>query len=69
MAGGLEKVEITLNPKKTAEFFSINQDVKEASRWYLHQFIPQPNYIAAVVVAGKNQNLSFWQINNNDISF
>ncbi|NES02543.1 MAG: 4'-phosphopantetheinyl transferase superfamily protein [Okeania sp. SIO2F4] len=64
LAGGLEKVEISLNPKKPVEFFSINQDIKEASHWYLHQFIPEPNYIAAVVVAGKNQNLSFWQINN-----
>ncbi|MDJ0519440.1 MAG: 4'-phosphopantetheinyl transferase superfamily protein [Trichodesmium sp. MO_231.B1] len=59
LAGGLEKVEISLNP---VEFFSINQDIKETARWYLHQFIPQPNYIAAVVVAGKNQNLNFWHI-------
>ncbi len=68
LAGGLEKVEICLTPEKPVEFFSINQDIKEASRWYLHQFIPQPNYIAAVAVAGKNQNLSFWQINNTDIT-
>lgn len=62
LAGGLEKVEVGLNPEKPIHFFSINGNVQEASPWYLHQFIPQPNYIAAVVVAGKNQNLSFWQI-------
>ncbi len=69
LAGSLEKVEISLNPEKPIQFFSINRDIKEASRWYLDQFIPEPNYIAAVAVAGKNQNLSFWQINNTDIAF
>ncbi|MGB3468258.1 MAG: 4'-phosphopantetheinyl transferase superfamily protein, partial [Cyclobacteriaceae bacterium] len=63
LAGGLEKVEVCLIQEKPIEFFSINGDIKEASGWNLHQFIPQPNYIAAVVVAGKNQNFSFWQIN------
>ena len=67
LAGGLEKVEISLNQEKPVEFFSINGDIEEASHWYLHQFIPQPNYIAAVVVAGKNQSLSFWQMNNIEI--
>ncbi|NEQ40924.1 MAG: 4'-phosphopantetheinyl transferase superfamily protein [Okeania sp. SIO3I5] len=67
LAGGLEKVEICLTPEKPVEFFSINGDIEEASHWYLHQFIPQANYIAAVAVAGKNQNLSFLQINNTDI--
>ncbi|MEM1172392.1 MAG: 4'-phosphopantetheinyl transferase superfamily protein [Cyanobacteria bacterium P01_H01_bin.35] len=67
LAGGLEKVEICLNSEKPVEFFSINEDIEEASHWYLYQFIPQPNYIAAVAVAGKNQNLSFWQMNNTEI--
>ncbi|MEB3341542.1 4'-phosphopantetheinyl transferase superfamily protein [Okeania sp.] len=62
LAGGLEKVEISLNYEKKVEFFCINGNIQEASNWYLYQFIPQDNYIAAVVVAGKNQNLSFWQI-------
>lgn len=63
LAGGLEKVEVCLKPEQPIQFMSINGNIKEASRWYLYQFIPQSNYIAAVVVAGKNQNLSFWQIN------
>ncbi|MGD1702459.1 4'-phosphopantetheinyl transferase family protein [Dapis sp. BLCC M229] len=67
LAGGLEKVEISLIPEKPVDFFSINGNMEEASHWYLHQFIPQPNYIAAVAVAGKNQNLSFWQINKTNI--
>ncbi|WP_293120610.1 hypothetical protein [Okeania sp. SIO1I7] len=62
LAGGLEKVEVCLTPEKPVEFFSINGDLEKASRWYLYQFLPQPNYIAAIVVAGKNQNLSFWQM-------
>ena len=62
LAGGLEKVEICLTPEKSVEFSSINGDIEERSHWYLYQFIPQPNYIAAIVVAGKNQNLSFWEI-------
>ncbi|ABG53648.1 MAG: 4'-phosphopantetheinyl transferase superfamily protein [Trichodesmium sp. St16_bin4-tuft] len=69
LAGHLEKVEICLTPEKPVEFFSINGDIEAASHWYLYQFIPQPNYIAAVVVAEKNQKLSFWQINNTDIVF
>ena len=69
LGGSLEKVEICLTPEKPVEFFSINGDIEEASHWYLYQFIPQPNYIAAVVVAEKNQKLSFWQINNTDIVF
>ncbi|MCL2925797.1 MAG: 4'-phosphopantetheinyl transferase superfamily protein [Trichodesmium sp. MAG_R04] len=66
LAGSLEKVEISLTPEKPVEFFSINGDIEEASHWYLYQFIPQPNYIAAVAVAQKNQKLSFWQINNTE---
>ena len=66
LAGSLEKVEISLTPEKPVEFFSINGDIEEASHWYLYQFIPQHNYIAAVVVAQKNQKLSFWQINNTE---
>ena len=62
LTGGLEKVEICLTPEKPVEFFSINGDIEEASHWYLYQFIPQANYIAAVAVAGKNKNLSFWQL-------
>lgn len=62
LAGGLEKVEISLNSEKPIEFLSINGDIKAASNWYLYQFIPQVNYIAAVAIVGKNQNLSFWQI-------
>ncbi|MCL2933876.1 MAG: 4'-phosphopantetheinyl transferase superfamily protein [Trichodesmium sp. MAG_R03] len=69
LGGSLEKVEICLTPEKPVEFFSINGDIEEASHWYLYQFIPQPNYIAAVVVAEKNQKLSFWKINNTDIVF
>ncbi|NES76659.1 MULTISPECIES: 4'-phosphopantetheinyl transferase superfamily protein [Okeania] len=61
LAGGLEKVEVCLKPEQPIQFISINGDFQEASRWYLHQFIPESNYIAAVVVAGTNQNLSFWQ--------
>lgn len=61
LAGGLEKVEVCLTPEKPIQFFSINGDIEEASHWYLHQFVPQPNYIAAVAVPGKVQNLNFWQ--------
>ncbi|NET26972.1 4'-phosphopantetheinyl transferase superfamily protein [Okeania sp. SIO1I7] len=69
LAGGLEKVEVCLTPEQPIQFISINGDFQEAARWYLYQFIPESNYIAAVAVAGKNQNLSFWQINNIDIAF
>ena len=67
LAGGLEKVEVCLKPEQPIQFMSINGDFQEASRWYLYQFIPESNYIAAVVAAGKNQHLSFWQMNNTEI--
>ncbi|MGK7922688.1 MAG: 4'-phosphopantetheinyl transferase superfamily protein [Trichodesmium sp.] len=67
LAGGLEKVEISLNPEQPVEIFSINGDIKAASDWHLYQFIPEPNYIATVAVVGKNQSFSFWQINNTEI--
>ncbi|MDJ0556871.1 MAG: 4'-phosphopantetheinyl transferase superfamily protein [Microcoleaceae cyanobacterium MO_207.B10] len=62
LAGGLEKVEVSTTPDQPIHFLSINENAKEASGWYLHQFVPEPNYIAAVVVAGKVEKLSFWQI-------
>ncbi len=67
LAGGLEKVEVFFTPEQPIRFLNINGDVQEASRWYLYQFIPQSNYIAAVAAVGKSQNLSFYQINQHEM--
>ena len=33
----------------------------DAARWQLHSFCPEPDFVAALVVEGRNCRLSYWQ--------
>jgi len=49
LGGGLDQVEIELNPQQPSRLIRINNSVEAALRWRYFEVIPAPNYVGAVV--------------------
>ncbi|GAB4180934.1 MAG: 4'-phosphopantetheinyl transferase superfamily protein [Coleofasciculaceae cyanobacterium] len=55
---GLEQVEVSLVPGEPAALLSIKENQQAASRWFLHQLIPAPDYLGALAIEGLNWNIN-----------
>lgn len=65
LAGGLEKVEVSLAPGETAKLLSISEDKQAALGWSLYQLTPHPDYMAALAIERRDGQLSFWAFSPN----
>ncbi|MCT7965413.1 4'-phosphopantetheinyl transferase superfamily protein [Laspinema sp. D1] len=54
---GLDEVEVSLIPGMPAKLVAIQGNSELASRWFIAELYPHPDYVAAVAIAGQN-----WQI-------
>jgi 4'-phosphopantetheinyl transferase len=59
IAGGLERLQINFADADLLQF-------KDLSNWLLHNFVPQPGYLATVAVENSNNaiDFSYWQLEN-----
>ncbi len=57
----LSQVQVSLAPGEPAELRSTGKAGEEISRWSLQVFSPAPGYIAALVAAGRNWQMKYWQ--------
>jgi len=58
VAQPMDRFEVSLALDEPAQLLSINGSQAEASRWHLRGFMPEPGYIAALAVEGKNWNVT-----------
>lgn len=57
----LDEFVVSLAPGEPAALLSITDTAQEAFRWSIKDLIPEPGYVAAVVVEGQDWQLAFWQ--------
>ena len=58
---GLDQFCVSLVPGKPATLLSVQWDPKEVERWSMLSLRPTPDYIAALVVEGKDWKPRYWQ--------
>lgn len=58
----LDQFDVSLAPGEPAALFSTKGDPREASRWSLQALAPEPGYIAALAVEGREWRLRCWQL-------
>ncbi|MBZ0285297.1 MAG: 4'-phosphopantetheinyl transferase superfamily protein [Anaerolineae bacterium] len=57
----LYRFDVTLKPGEAARLLRVADDPAEASRWHLEAVKPAEDYIAAVIVEGRDWTLRQWQ--------
>lgn len=57
----LDQFDVSLAPNQPAALLEIRAEMQEVSNWSLQALHPAPGYVAALVVASRNLNLSCWQ--------
>ena len=62
IACGLDRVEVTLTPGEPARLVSIAGAADILHSWGLQDLAPAAGYTGAIAVAGKNWQLSCWQL-------
>ncbi|ELR97510.1 4'-phosphopantetheinyl transferase superfamily protein [Gloeocapsa sp. PCC 73106] len=53
IGGGLEKIEVELDPSQEAKLLSLDGDTQAAQNWFLTKIQTSPEYMATVAIKGK----------------
>ncbi|MDY0091356.1 MAG: 4'-phosphopantetheinyl transferase superfamily protein [Candidatus Vecturithrix sp.] len=57
----LHQFDVTLAPGEPAQLLAIRDDPSQLARWTMQVLQPGPDYVAALVVEGKNYDVTYWQ--------
>jgi 4'-phosphopantetheinyl transferase len=57
----LDEFVVALKPGEPARLLSVRDDPGEVERWSLHSFQPWPDYVAALIVEGRDWQLKCWE--------
>ncbi|MBV8886879.1 MAG: 4'-phosphopantetheinyl transferase superfamily protein, partial [Chroococcidiopsidaceae cyanobacterium CP_BM_RX_35] len=61
LALSLDQFDVSLSPDEPARLLGIKGDHAAATRWFLQELTPAPDYIAALAVEGQGFCIQCWQ--------